>query len=330
MARLIESVIGHEQTKKQWLNAFKSNRLPHAVMLVGPSGVGRMGLALGWAQILLCDHSTGCGLCGSCLRVSNKQSEALLLIQPEKNQIRIEQAHKIIEFLNLRSLTKRRVVILDHAELMNAASANSLLKILEEPPNETYFILIAPSPSVVMSTIRSRTQVIRVQPLDLQELKSKKPYVAEWILKAAQGSFEKLQSLSEPDELEVREAALMYLKSWLANWQSKQAVSNENYLNLPFREMAKERNFCSRMFYFMSIFFRDACVIKMNRSDLVFNVDQNEFLQQLAVTLPIEFLFEAVERCSEIEFSILQNRDPLLLFEEFWIRSNELINEGSL
>lgn len=331
MARLIEAIIGHDKAKLQWMNALKSKRLPHALLLVGPSGIGRLGLALAWSQILLCDHGTGCGLCGSCLRVENKQSESLLIITPDKNQIRIEQAHKVLEFLSLRSLSKRRAIIIEGADLLNPTAANSLLKILEEPPPETFFFLIAPGTSQVMSTIRSRSQVLRLQPLTIEELRTKKSHVAEWILKASQGSFEKLQSFSEVEELEVRQAAIMYLETWLKSLQTQQPLAEtesaaENYLNLTFRDAAKDRGFSSRLFYFISMLLRDVVMMKLGHADMVLSVDQKPFLESFASVIELEQVFSMMDLSLQMEMGILQNRDPLLMFEDFWIRTQSAEN----
>jgi hypothetical protein len=106
---------------------------------------------------------------------------------------------------------------------------------------------------------------------------------------------------------------------------ARQEISPESFLNLSFRERAKERFFCGRLFYFISLFFRDASYIKMNKKNLVYNTDQIEFLEELGSQLSLDFLFSGIEKCSELETSLNQNRDPLLLFEEFWIRSKEIL-----
>ena len=220
MARLLASVLGHQEQIERLLTAIQNDHLPHALLFVGASGIGKRTVAFAVAQALLCEkNQTACGVCGGCLRaekafVDGNGSEGILALAPEKNQIKLEQAKEILEFLNLRSLSKNRVIIVDGADYLNPQASNSLLKIIEEPPANTYFILTAPSPSHVMSTIRSRSQIVRFSPLHLSDMK-KKAIAPEWALRACGGSFERLAMLIDKEELEIRESAVGFLEAWI-------------------------------------------------------------------------------------------------------------------
>jgi DNA polymerase-3 subunit delta' len=188
----------------------KLDRLPHALLLHGVPGVGKLALAERFAQFLLCEKraegaKTPCGACDACrwylagshpdVRLVEPEATALALGrataaeegdgEPSKEkkkpsiQIRIEQTRGLADFLNLGSHRGgRRIAIVHPAEDMNAATANSLLKGLEEPPAGAMFILVSHRPANLLPTIRSRCVPV---PVPLPEPKA----AAAWL--AAQG-----------------------------------------------------------------------------------------------------------------------------------------------
>ncbi|GIL16462.1 MAG: DNA polymerase III subunit delta' [Oligoflexia bacterium] len=312
MARLLSSIIGHDEQIRKLLEARKQNHLPSTFLFVGPKGVGKKAVAQALAQALLCEKiPTACGECGPCLRVAKGQSEALLMIEPEKTQIKIEQSREIIEFLSLKSMTKARVVIVDSAETLNPQASNALLKILEEPPENSFFFLIAPSSQHVLPTLRSRSQIVHFAPIDIESMK-KKSRAPEWALRASQGSFEKLANLLEKGELESREEAIEFVQMWLGH--------HDAYLLPEWKEMIKERTSALSLARHLALIFRDACFYASGDQTHLLNPDKKEILQKMAA-IGEEKLFEVTEQVLKLEGSLLANRDSQLLFEEFWIQT---------
>jgi DNA polymerase-3 subunit delta' len=158
-------------------------RLPHALLLHGPAGVGKLQLAERFAQLLLCEAagqgSEPCGACPSCRWFLGGNHPDLRYVEPEafgryadreeeldaeggktakpSIEIKIEQVRALATFVNVGShRAGRRIIIVHPAEAMNAATANALLKNLEEPPGEAMFILVSHSPARLLPTIRSR------------------------------------------------------------------------------------------------------------------------------------------------------------------------------
>ena len=207
MASLNDQLIGHQKTMHSLYDALKNQRLASTLLFSGPSGCGKKLAARALAQALVCEKLAvpGCGECGPCKRVDINQSESLCTVIPDGVAIKTEQAHTILSFLNLRQLGRARVVIIDQAHLLNQQAGNALLKSLEEPPDGTYFLLITSMASSVLSTIRSRAQLVRFKPLTHHELAQVLGQTFgvdadPWIVEAAQGSMERALQLGEKRE----------------------------------------------------------------------------------------------------------------------------------
>ena len=144
-------------------------RLAHALLLIGPAGIGKLQLVERFAQSLLCaePHPDGqpCGQCHACTLYAAGTHPDLFRLMPEdeSKNIRIDQIRALIEAMTLSSHYGRyKVVILNPADAMNIAAANALLKTLEEPPTDTVLLLITDRPSFLPATIRSRCQSLRL------------------------------------------------------------------------------------------------------------------------------------------------------------------------
>ena len=146
----------------------EQGRLPHALLLTGPQGVGKDEFARYFAQSLLCEQNTPegepCGRCRACLLYQAGNHPDVKIVSPleGKKNIGVDQVREIGHYLALKSqYSGHKVVILTPAETMNVNSANSLLKTLEEPTAGTVLILVTHRPAQLPATIRSRCQEIR-------------------------------------------------------------------------------------------------------------------------------------------------------------------------
>ncbi|WP_274629015.1 DNA polymerase III subunit delta' [Arvimicrobium flavum] len=181
-------LFGHEPALRGLIAAYRAGKLPHALLFVGPRGIGKSTLAFHLAQYLLRFPSSEAAPdavakpdpASPLFRqvASGAHPGVLHLTRPFnektkafKSVLTVDEIRKINRFLSMTSHDGGyRIVIVDPADDMNTNAANALLKNLEEPPARTLFILIAHSPGSLLPTIRSRCQVVRLHPLDAEDL----------------------------------------------------------------------------------------------------------------------------------------------------------------
>jgi DNA polymerase-3 subunit delta' len=175
--------------------------LPHALLLTGRRGVGKLQFARQIADLLLCseNQTAPCGQCKGCRLIAAGTHPDLKVIQPpeDKNVISVDQIRELTRYLSLTALCGGyQVILITPADAMNVNAANSLLKTLEEPPANTLLLLMTDRPSALTATIRSRCQVINFEKpaheSALAWLKNQQPEleakVAETVLELADGA----------------------------------------------------------------------------------------------------------------------------------------------
>ncbi len=161
-------IIGHERQIETLKKSLADGRLPHAWLFSGIRGVGKRLVAETLAAAICCPHSNPpCGSCVSCTKVANKVHPDVFLVEPDGQRLKIDQMRTLaqkVQFHPLESTAK--VAIIDDADSMTEAAANSLLKVLEEPPSATHFILVTAAAHRLLPTIRSRCRRVNFLPLD--------------------------------------------------------------------------------------------------------------------------------------------------------------------
>ena len=199
-------IIGQETEKNQLRTAVREGRIAHAQLFAGPAGVGKLALAIAYAQYLACPHRTeedSCGVCPTCLQYAKLQHPDLhfafpivksdegdtcdafadkwrgivsehkyfdlddwyraLGVETKQGMIYEKESSEILRKLSLKSFSGGyKIMIIWQPEKMNTTCANKLLKLLEEPPTMTLFLLVSEHPEQLLSTIISRTQEVRI------------------------------------------------------------------------------------------------------------------------------------------------------------------------
>ncbi|MFH0948609.1 MAG: DNA polymerase III subunit [Elusimicrobiota bacterium] len=187
-------IIGHQKQIDMLNSAIEKNRVHSAYLFVGQSGIGKKQVALKFAQMLNCcpvtvGYKKPCGECLSCKKIETATHPDVITItvQEEKTSIAIDQIREMIKGLQFRAIMGGyNVRIIDDAHLMQKDAANSILKILEEPPDNTVIILITSVPRSFPSTIISRCAVVYFGILTDDEIKNE---IKEYNLSADETEF---------------------------------------------------------------------------------------------------------------------------------------------
>lgn len=161
-------LIGQDKAKQMLGKTLASNRLPHGFLFTGPDGVGKCLFARGLAAAINCkDTGDGaCGLCSSCRKYYSGSHPDFSIVRADKGAIKIDQVRQLIKSINYPPYeSSMRVVVLEDVHTMRREAANSLLKVLEEPPPGNLLILTADASREILATLTSRCQVIPFVPL---------------------------------------------------------------------------------------------------------------------------------------------------------------------
>lgn len=205
---LFSQVIGHHDIKNRLIRSVQEQRIPHAQLFSGPEGIGKLALAVAYAQYICCENRTdvdACGICPSCVKYAKLAHPDLHLVFPiikptnktstvcddfvadframfmhhpyfsvqswfskiaddaKQGIIYSNESQEIIRKLSLKTYESEfKVMIIWLPEKMNLECANKLLKILEEPPAQTVFLLVSNAPNEILTTILSRTQQLAI------------------------------------------------------------------------------------------------------------------------------------------------------------------------
>ncbi len=330
MKYLIDSIQGHQSIKTRLGDLLERNLLPQNLLFIGPCGIGKSQIALALAQIILCEKPSSysnfhaCGSCGPCLRTSQKQSESLCYIQPEKNIIGVEQARRIINFLHFQALGKAKIVIVEDAQCLNHQASNALLKTLEEPPasestvdntSKTYFIFTINTRGSILPTLNSRFQSMAFSTLSQEDLKKiwQKEDVPDWMLKSCQGRSDLLKQLLENAYL--REYALEIFKNL---FQSKVSPA---FLKIKEQKQSTDRMEALWITTYIGQFLRDMLLLKLGSENLI-HIDLKPLFAQFA-DVPEQELLDLSEYVLQMSKQIERYVDRTLLFEELVLKTSQ-------
>ncbi|MBQ8958480.1 MAG: DNA polymerase III subunit delta [Bacteroidales bacterium] len=215
-----KNIIGQGAIKQRLIASVRDNHVSHAQLFLGPTGSGKLPLALAYAQYILCPNRTetdSCGVCPTCQKMqklvhpdlhfvvptattkkvkSNPESDlfmeewrdyviqnqgyvdtsswySFLDVENKQGYMSVRDAASLLRKLSMKSYEgEYKIAIIWMAEKMRVDTANKLLKLLEEPPEKTVFLLIAEDSEELLATIKSRTALVKIPAIETTAIES--------------------------------------------------------------------------------------------------------------------------------------------------------------
>ena len=330
-----EEVLGHGRQKEELRRLLAQGRLPHALLLTGPEGVGKKLLGRVLAAAVLCEHpveGAPCGLCPSCRAMESASHPDYYELTPEVRGkgtkiIRIEAIRELTELAaRYPVMSDRRVLLLDEVDLMNEPAANSLLKTLEEPPGEVTFILVTSARSALLDTIISRCMPLAFGVLSKEDIVSAlvrqgaSGHQAAELAALSDGSLGRALQLYASGGLERRDSALKFLEgvpelTMTAVWREAEAMGNWS------------REELSEWLLYFNMCLRDMLVLyEDGGSSLIYQEDCRERLAALLPSFPERKVFALLGCVREMQKRLGANVNLRLQLEGFFIRMKDVID----
>ncbi|MFY9935822.1 MAG: DNA polymerase III subunit delta' [Silvibacterium sp.] len=330
--------LGNEETVRHLREAIAADRLPHALILSGPRGAGKYTLALKLAQTVNCldpKQTDGlpdyCGVCSNCVRigqvtdlearvdeaiaareelreVDKKETRILIQTHPDVLVIPPDPPQLLIKLGQVRTMiraiyrmpaeAKRAVYIFTAASFMKEA-ANSLLKVLEEPPAHANIVLLAENLGDLLPTIRSRGSIFRLGAIPLDQIEKLlaerrtdwRPAQRSLVARLAQGAVGQALGFDLEGYLASRADALLILRN---------ALRDPDYSALfrmteTYRAGAEGQEKTSKLLGAMLSLLEDLLLLRSGAPHLVRNIDIEKELAAMAPQVSLEWI-EAAER----------------------------------
>jgi len=280
---MFEDIIGQEKVIKFFKNAIINERLSQAYLFYGPQGTGKEAIAFEIARSINCKNtdSIPCTKCSSCIKINKMEHPDVEYIIPifskskdeeiyEKKKKKIQNPYQRIMFEGNTSISidtirnlknssifkpfegKKKIAIISNAEKMTIQAANSILKLLEEPPKDMLFILTTEDQRLILPTIQSRCTGIKFLPLQSEEIKNAllnnfkiDENDAEIISIISEGNYTKAAEFLQEGIKEISEFAEKFIEI---------VSSNNSHLYLDFAEVLSKKRDLSFVKDFLSIF----------------------------------------------------------------------------
>ncbi len=320
----INSILGQEKAKNMLRRAVQGKRLSHAYLFRGPEGVGKKSLARAFGNYINCRNPTedqdACGSCGSCRKLMSGNHPDQVMIEPEGVSIKINQVRELKHTLTFPPFEAGcRTVIITDVHAMRREAANSLLKILEEPPAGNLLILTGDEAGDILPTIASRCQIVPFTGLPLDQVAERltaegiEPHSAATLAAVADGSLGRARMLAETELLELRKNIVnSLLEIEPGDTQNPEEVFRLAGL------AAAESDRLPELIELIELWFRDLVMISHKLPDQINNRDMQDSLTKAAGRWSPAALHNHLERFGQARKELARNCNRTLVCESLF------------
>ena len=368
---LFKDVVGQETIKRRLIAEVNEGRIAHALLFSGMQGVGKLAIALAYAQYICCQNpgpEDSCGYCPSCTKFAKLVHPDLHFVLPTIKKmtsdavlnkwrklvttspyfsyeqwldtINAENAQPIIYTHEADIITRKlslksneggyKIAIVWLADKMQVNCANKLLKLLEEPPAQTLFILITERSEELLATILSRTQRINFRPLNeesiniaLQQECGIEPNQSLQIAHLANGSYTKaLQTISLDEE--NRLFFDLFVSLMRLSYQRK--IREMKLWSEQVAALGRERQ--KRLLLYCQRLIRENFIFNRHRNELTYmNQDEKYFASRFAPFVNERNVMGIMDELSEAQQHIEQNVNAKMVFFDFSLKMIVLLKQ---
>jgi DNA polymerase-3 subunit delta' len=293
-----KDIAGNTRVKKILKLALERGRVPNSLLFSGPEGVGKRQTALTLAKALNCQESRAdsCDACPACRAIDAGRFPDVMTLSGEERDISIDEIRFLKQMAFLKPLAaRRRVFILDRAEKMSGDAANSLLKVLEEPPAFSHLILLTSSPFLLLPTIVSRCQTLAfsaVSKEEIEEILAEREYPpdqARILSLLADGNLERALELEWDEVQALKDGCWTILEAMLAD--RRPSLFLERFGSV---SKSSQAEFEQTLRVFAS-FARDVLLLKLGGEPrFLLNPDYEEPLRQASGDLTVAGFLEVL------------------------------------
>ena len=321
-------IVGHEWAVQMLKQHLTHDSIRHAYLFSGPPGLGRRTLALRLAQALNCPQPVApgepCGKCKTCQQIERMQYTDLAVIQAEKEggTLKVEQIRSVRQSLVLKPYQgKYRVALFLRFQEANANAQNALLKTLEEAPAHVILILTADTPELLLPTITSRCEILRLRPLPVEMVEDSlmqrgADKTTARLLAHVSGGRPgyALRLMDDKEALKFRAQRLEDLQNLLKSTRRERFAYAEKLTERKKKDAEVEERFRETLLVWLS-FWRDVMLSASGADAPLANVDHSAVIQTLAGQLSLDKARRLVEAAEGAIDKLERNVNARLLAE---------------
>jgi DNA polymerase-3 subunit delta' len=323
-------VIGQDKVLSLLDYSLKTNTIAHAYLIIGPRHVGKGTLAINLAQALNCDSpEPPCGQCRSCQRIlEGKHADIATIGLDSRTEIGIDDIRGLQRFASLPPYEgKYKIFIIDGAEYLSTEAANSLLKILEEPPQKVVWLLLSAEEVRLLPTIISRCQRLELKPMPSEQVQETliNSYnvdadKAKLLSQLCHGCFGwALSALANNDILEQRAQKMATLFSLLTP-KGRSLEQRFAYAQELANQFSQNRRAGAEIIEIWLDWWRDLMLIKSGCKGAIINIDYETALEEQARGLSLSEIKGFLANLCLLQERISRNVNPRLALE--WLMLN--------